>query len=228
MSKKIGLGRNIPPVARTETSFSAGDTYCGGTGCARQWFQAMHALDEGAWEMNDDAEQVILVDAHDRETGHAAKLAAHRQGLLHRAISVSVVDGQGRLLLQRRAREKYHSGGLWTNACCTHPRPGETTDDAAERRLAEELGVVCPLHWVLRTQYRAQVGVELVEHEVVHLYHGLYIGEIRPDSKEVEAFVWTSREILLSDLEKRPEDYTYWFKHYVRCFADRLFFGAAA
>jgi isopentenyl-diphosphate delta-isomerase len=188
----------------------------------------MHALDEGTWEMNDDAEQVILVDAHDRETGHAAKLAAHRQGLLHRAISVSVVDGQGRLLLQRRAREKYHSGGLWTNACCTHPRPGETTDDAAERRLAEELGVVCPLHWVLRTQYRAQVGVELVENEVVHLYHGLYIGEIRPDSKEVEAFVWTSREILLSDLEKRPEDYTYWFKHYVRCFADRLFFGAAA
>ena len=89
--------------------------------------------------MNDDAEQVILVDAHDRETGHAPKLAAHRQGLLHRAISVSVVDAQGRLLLQRRAREKYHSGGLWTNACCTHPRPGETTDDAAERRLAEDL-----------------------------------------------------------------------------------------
>ena len=131
--------------------------------------------------MNDDAEQVILVDAHDRETGHAPKLAAHRQGLLHRAISVSVVDAQGRLLLQRRAREKYHSGGLWTNACCTHPRPGEATDGAAERRLAEELGVVCPLHWVLRTHYRARVGVELVENEVVHLYHGVYIGEIPPE-----------------------------------------------
>ena len=133
-----------------------------------------------------------------------------------------------RLLLQRRAREKYHSGGLWTNACCTHPGPGETTDDAAERRLAEELGVVCPLHWVLRTHYRARVGVELVENEVVHLYHGLYVGEVRPDAQEVEGFIWTPRETLLSDIENRPEDYTYWFKHYVRSFADRLFLGAAA
>jgi isopentenyl-diphosphate delta-isomerase len=178
--------------------------------------------------MNDDAEQVILVDAQDREIGRAAKLAAHRQGLLHRAISVSLVDPQGRLLLQRRAREKYHSGGLWTNACCTHPRPGETTDDAAERRLAEELGVVCPLHWVLRTHYRARVGAELVENEVVHLYHGLYVGEVRPDAQEVEGFIWTPRETLLSDIENRPENYTYWFKHYVRSFADRLFLGAAA
>ena len=144
-------------LARTETSYSAGTHIAAGL-AAREWFQAMHALDEGVREMNDDAEQVILVDARDRETGHAPKLAAHRQGLLHRAISVSVVDAQGRLLLQRRAREKYHSGGLWTNACCTHPRPGETTDNAAERRLTEELGVVCPLHWVLRTQYRARVG----------------------------------------------------------------------
>src|ERR1700729_4100405 len=130
--------------------------------------------------MNDDAEEEILVDAHGGETGHAAKLAAHRPGLLHRAISVSIVDPQGRLLLQRRARAKYHSGGLWTNACCTHPRPGETTHEAAERRLSEELGVVCPLHWVLRTHYRARVGAELVEDEIVHLYHGLYVGEVRP------------------------------------------------
>ena len=178
--------------------------------------------------MNDNAEHVILVDAQDRDVGRAPKLAAHRQGLLHRAVSVSIVDPQGRLLLQRRARSKYHSGGLWTNACCTHPRPGETTDQAAERRVAEELGVVCPLHWVLRTQYRARVGGELVENEIVHLYHGLYFGEVRPDPGEVEAFVWTARETLLLDVERRPEEYTYWFKHYVSSFADRLFLGAAA
>ena len=89
--------------------------------------------------------------------------------------------------------------------------------------LAEELGVVCPLHWVLRTHYRARVGDELVENEVVHLYHGLYVGEVRPDAQEVEGFIWTPRETLLSNIENRPEDYTYWFKHYVRSFADRLF-----
>ena len=178
--------------------------------------------------MNDETEQVILVDAQDREVGRAAKMAAHRQGLLHRAISVCVVDPEGRMLLQRRARDKYHSGGLWTNACCTHPRPGETADEAASRRLAEELGVVCPLQWMLRTHYRAHVGEALIENEVVHLYQGLYLGAVQPDAREVEAFAWTSRETLLSDIEKRPDDYTYWFKHYVRSFADRLFLGAAA
>jgi len=178
--------------------------------------------------MNEEAEQLILVDAQDREIGRAAKLAAHRQGLLHRAVSVSVVDPRGRLLLQRRARDKYHSGGLWTNACCTHPRPGETTDEAAQRRLAEELGVVCPLRWVLRTQYRAPVGGGLIENEIVHIYGGLYSGEVRPDAREVDAFAWTPRETLMSDIEERPEDYTYWFKYYMRSFADRLFLGAAA
>ncbi len=177
--------------------------------------------------MNDDEENVILVDAQDREMGRAPKLSAHRQGLLHRAISVCVVDSEGRMLLQRRALGKYHSGGLWTNACCTHPRPGETAGDAAERRLAEELGVVCPLNWILRTHYRAPVG-DLVENEVVHLFHGIYEGEVRPDPSEVEAFAWTPRDVLLLDIERRPDDYTYWFKHYVRSFADRLFVGAAA
>ncbi len=92
----------------------------------------------GRPNMNDAGEQVVLVDLDDREIGDAPKLAAHRQGQLHRAISVSIVDPRGRMLLQRRARDKYHSGGLWTNACCTHPRGGETVQEAAERRLFEE------------------------------------------------------------------------------------------
>jgi isopentenyl-diphosphate delta-isomerase len=178
--------------------------------------------------MNDNDEEVILVDLNDREVGHAPKLAAHRQGLLHRAISACVVDAQGRMLLQRRAREKYHSGGLWTNACCTHPRRGEAVKEAAERRLFEELGVSCPLHWILRTHYRAPVSGDLVEDEVVHLFHGFYAGDVNPDAREVEAFDWMTRETLLSNIDKNPENYTYWFKHYVRSFADRLFLGAAA
>ena len=121
--------------------------------------------------MNDAGEQVeILVDIDDREIGQAPKLAAHKEGRLHRAISVSIVDDGGRMLLQRRARGKYHSGGLWTNACCTHPRRGETVNEAAERRLYfEEFGVSCSLHWLLRTHYRAPVG-DLIENEVVHLF----------------------------------------------------------
>lgn len=172
-------------------------------------------------------EQVILVDLEDREIGHAPKLAAHQRGELHRAISVCVVDSRGRMLLQRRALGKYHSGGLWTNACCTHPRHGEAVDVAAERRLFEELGVSCPLHWVLRTHYRAAVG-DLVENEVVHLFHGHYSGDVRPNPSEVDAFRWTTREALLRDLEARPGDYTYWFKYYMTNFADRMFLGAAA
>jgi isopentenyl-diphosphate delta-isomerase len=173
--------------------------------------------------MNDDDEKVILVDLQDREIGRAPKLAAHRKGLLHRAISVCVLDPRGRMLLQRRARDKYHSGGLWTNACCTHPRPGEPVAEAAERRLREELGVSCPLQWTLRTHYRAPVGGDLIENEVVHLFHGIYVGEVRPDQSEVDAVAWTPREALLSDIENRPADYTFWFKHYVRSFENALF-----
>ena len=95
--------------------------------------------------MNDALEQVILVDMDDREIGRAGKLEAHRQGQLHRAVSICIVDGEGRMLLQRRAAVKYHSPGLWANACCSHPRPGEATLAAALRRLPEELGFSCAL-----------------------------------------------------------------------------------
>ena len=178
--------------------------------------------------MNDDSEEVILVDTQDREIGHFPKLEAHRQGLLHRAISVCVVDRQGRMLLQRRASDKYHSGGLWTNACCTHPRPGESVAEAAGRRLEEELGVSCELDWILRTHYEAPVSDGLIENEVVHLFHGFYSGEVTPDAREVDSFVWTSRKTLLMDIEKRPQDFTYWFRYYIKSFADRLFLGVAA
>lgn len=173
--------------------------------------------------MDDRQEQVILVDADDREIGRADKLLAHRRGDRHRAISVCVTDSRGRMLLQQRALGKYHSGGLWTNACCTHPRPGEATAEAASRRLEEELGVVSSLRYLFTTHYRANVGKGLIEDEMVHLFHGSYDGTIRPDASEVADYGWFSQEFLISDIERRPEAYTYWFKYYVRSYADVIF-----
>jgi isopentenyl-diphosphate Delta-isomerase len=178
--------------------------------------------------MDDTEEQIILVDAEDREIGLAPKLAAHRQGLMHRAISAVVLDGRGRMLLQRRALGKYHSGGLWTNACCTHPRAGETVEAAARRRLREELGVECDLRWALRTHYRADVGNGLIEDEVVHLFVGLYDGAVTPNPDEVASFEWMSRSDLRARISADPEAYTYWFRHYMRSFADEMFSALAA
>ncbi len=178
--------------------------------------------------MIDIDETIILVDDQDCETGLAPKIEAHALGLRHRAISVCILDERGRMLLQQRARDKYHSGGLWTNACCTHPRPGEAVADAARRRLREELGVECELKFVLRTHYRADVGNGLIEDEVVHLFLGAFVGEVTPDPAEVAGYDWVSRADLRACIAAHPEDYTYWFKHYMRCYADQMFSGLAA
>jgi isopentenyl-diphosphate Delta-isomerase len=161
-----------------------------------------------------DGERVVLVDAEDRETGTAGKLEAHRRGLLHRAISVLIRDPQGRLLLQKRHAGKYHSGGLWTNCCCSHPRPGEAPLDAAHRRLKEEMGFDCLLEPLGLTSYRAAVGDGLTEHEVVHLFSGTYDGPVAPDPCEADGFAWTDAEELAKDLAARPDHYTPWFRHY--------------
>jgi isopentenyl-diphosphate delta-isomerase len=173
--------------------------------------------------MNDANEQIILVDEDDREIGLADKLEAHKQGARHRAISVCVTDDEGRMLMQRRALDKYHSGGLWTNACCTHPRSGETAFEAASRRLEEELGVVCPLQFLFVTHYRAEVGKGLVEDEMVHLFNGLYNGAVRPDESEVLDYGWFSPQFLVADVGQHPEKYTYWFRQYVFRHADAIF-----
>ena len=178
--------------------------------------------------MNRSIEQVILVDADDREIGQAEKLLAHRLGHRHRAISVCVFDEEGRMLLQRRAKGKYHSAELWTNTCCTHPRPGETVLNAARRRLHEELGVVCELHWSLRTHYRARVGSGLIEDEVVHLFVGRYAGPVSPDPQEVAEYAWRTREDIRVDIEASPESYTYWFRDYIRRHADQIFASSPA
>jgi isopentenyl-diphosphate Delta-isomerase len=175
--------------------------------------------------MDENEELVILVDARDREIGQQWKFVAHQRGDRHRAISVCVTDARGRMLLQRRAASKYHSGGLWTNACCTHPRPGELVAVAAERRLREELGIACPLQFLFNTHYEAPVGANLIENEIVHVFHGEYSGLVVPNPIEVDDVAWVSRKELLSDIDNRPECYTYWFNHYVRVFGEAIFDG---
>jgi isopentenyl-diphosphate delta-isomerase len=154
-------------------------------------------------------ERVILVDERDRQVGEADKLDVHRQGRLHRAFSAFVLDGAGRVLLQRRAAAKYHSGRLWSNTCCGHPRPGEETRAAAERRLAEEMGFQCPLEAAGAFVYRAQLR-GLVEHEYDHVFRGRFDGDPRPDPAEVEAWRWITREALEAGLAAHPRDYSVW------------------
>jgi isopentenyl-diphosphate Delta-isomerase len=164
----------------------------------------------------DEEDQVILVDVHDRAIGAAPKLAAHRNGLLHRAVSVQLRDHDGRLLLQKRHIGKYHSGGLWSNTCCSHPRPGEDTAAAAQRRLLEEMGIACPLTPLFTTSYRAAVDNGMTENEVVHCFGGRYAGDVRPDPREAEDHAWMHRDDLRQDVKETPERYSAWFRIYVR------------
>ncbi|HEX8282914.1 MAG TPA: isopentenyl-diphosphate Delta-isomerase [Pyrinomonadaceae bacterium] len=157
-------------------------------------------------------ERVILVDECDRELGVAGKMSAHTEGALHRAFSVFIFDGAGRLLLQRRARGKYHSGGLWSNTACGHPRPGEPTATAARRRLREEMNLDCELREAFEFVYRAELGGALVEHEYDHVFVGTDDSEPEPDPSEVEEWRWVSMNELRRGLRDEPESYSFWLK----------------
>lgn len=158
-----------------------------------------------------DFSQLILVDEEDRALGTAEKLAAHQQGLLHRAFSIFIVNGKGELLLQQRAMGKYHSGGLWTNTCCSHPAPGEDTEAAAHRRLQEEMGFDAALKPVFVLRYQAEVGNDLVENEYDHVYAGSYEGEVTTNPEEAMDWKWIGSEKLKQWVAERPEDFTKWF-----------------
>ncbi len=155
-------------------------------------------------------ERVVLVDECDREIGTEEKLAAHTAGVLHRAFSVFVFDGAGKVLLQRRARTKYHSAGRWANTCCGHPRPGEAVPAAAARRLVEEMGFSCPLRCVRSVLYRAGVGSGLVEHEYDHIFVGCFEGTPAPDPSEVEEWRWSSIETVADDVVEHAAHYATW------------------
>ncbi len=157
-------------------------------------------------------EQVVLVNELDQEIGLMEKMEAHEKALLHRAFSVFVFNGQGELLLQQRALTKYHSGGLWTNTCCSHPRPNETVLDAANRRLVEEMGFATPLEKVLDFIYLAEFSNGLTEHEFDHVYIGHYNGPIVPNPNEVNAFEYRTMESIQASLDAKEGLFTAWFE----------------
>jgi len=158
-------------------------------------------------------EHVILVDEDDVAVGRAEKMEAHRRGLLHRAFSVILLH-DGKILLQRRALGKYHSGGLWANAACGHPRPGEAVEVAARRRLREEMGIDCALQWRGTTHYACDLDQGMSENEIVHLFFGDHEGPVDPDPQEVMDWKWRDIDALRAEAAASP-DYTYWLKAYV-------------
>jgi isopentenyl-diphosphate delta-isomerase len=157
-------------------------------------------------------EYVILVNENDQEIGKMEKQEAHEKGLLHRAFSVFIFNDQKELLLQQRALTKYHSAGLWTNTCCSHPRVNETIVDAAHRRLQEEMGFDCLLEVKTSFIYKADFDNGLTEHEFDHVLVGNFNGEVIINSAEVASYKWVELDWLKQDMVKNPNTYTAWFK----------------
>lgn len=157
-------------------------------------------------------EHVILVDESDSELGTMEKMKAHRKGLLHRAFSAFVFNSKGELLLQQRAHSKYHSAGLWTNTCCSHPRLGESVEKAAERRLTEEMGMNCSLTTHFSFMYRVTLDNDLIEHELDHVLVGQSDQIPDPDPQEVAAWRYVSLETIKDEIALDESQFTEWFK----------------
>ena len=164
-------------------------------------------------------EFVVLVDQDDQKLGLMEKQQAHVAGLLHRAFSVFVFNSKGELMIQQRAASKYHSPTLWTNTCCSHPRDNETYEQAAHRRLEEEMGFDCELDYKFNFIYKAHLENDLIEHELDHVFIGTFDDEPKLNPDEVMAYRWVELDDLKKDMEKNPQNYTAWFKiifeHYV-------------
>ena len=157
-------------------------------------------------------EKVILVDENDNQVGLMPKLEAHQKGLLHRAFSIFIFNSKYELLLQKRASSKYHSGGLWTNTCCSHPREGEDILDAANRRLIEEMGIETSLRKVHEFIYKAELDNDLTEYEFDHVFYGVYNEEPIINKDEADDFKWIDMDSLNEDIKTNGDNYTIWFK----------------
>jgi isopentenyl-diphosphate Delta-isomerase len=156
--------------------------------------------------------EVILVDESDEAIGAMEKMEAHRHGVLHRAFSVFIFNSNGQMLLQQRADTKYHSAGLWTNACCSHPAPGEEIKSAAEKRLQEELGFKAEIKPAFDFIYKVSFDNGLTEHEYDHVFVGYYDGEIKPDEDEVKEWKFMGMDDLAREMEREPDTFTSWFQ----------------
>ena len=157
-------------------------------------------------------EYVVLVNEQDQQIGIMEKMAAHVVPRLHRAFSIFLFNSKGELLMQQRAFSKYHSPGLWTNTCCSHPREGEPMENATARRLMEEMGMTCEMHEVFTFIYQAPVGLGLVEHEFDHVWFGHTDNTPVINTEEVAAWKYMSLDDIANDLKTHPESYTEWFK----------------
>jgi len=163
--------------------------------------------------VSSDAEELILVDADDREIGHLSKAACHDDGgRLHRAFSAFLFDASGALLLQQRATSKRLWPGYWSNSCCSHPRRGESMRTATRRRLEEELNVEADLEFVYKFRYQAAYGDIGSEHELCHVFLGRLDGVVHPNREEIAAIRFLRPDELAAELDMRPERYTPWFR----------------
>lgn len=166
--------------------------------------------------------QVQLVDKQDTPIGAMEKLLAHEKGELHRALSVIIVNSNNEILLQRRALGKYHSPGLWTNTCCSHPHPGEDALEAAKRRLKEEMGMTANLEFVFKFLYKCDFDNGLIEHELDHVFVGKTDDTPHINTDEAMAFSWISIQDLETSMEKNPDEYTFWFKLIIQQYRNSL------
>lgn len=156
--------------------------------------------------------EVILVDENDKKVGTEEKIRVHKEGKLHRAFSIFVFNSEGKLLLQKRAKSKYHSGGLWSNTCCSHPKPNESLEKAIHKRLKTEMGFDCELEEIFNFIYSAEFENGLSESEYDHVFKGEFNGKPDPNPNEAEDWKWISLEELKKDMERNPDKYTYWFR----------------
>ena len=155
-------------------------------------------------------EKIILVNKDNKEVGMEEKIKAHKEGLLHRAFSIFVFNSKGELLLQQRSKSKYHSGGLWSNTVCSHPRVGESYELAIHRRVIEEMGFDCELKKVLEFIYRVDLENGLIENEHDTIFVGEYNGRVAPNLEEVMNYKWISLSLLRKDIKKNPSNYSSW------------------
>ena len=167
-------------------------------------------------------DQVVLVNSKDEPLGTMEKLEAHHKGLLHRAFSVLIFNHKGELLIQKRAKHKYHCGGLWTNTCCSHQRLNEESINAGKRRLQEEMGFTTELVSIGNFIYRVAFPNGLIEHELDHVLIGNYSEDPIPNKEEVEDWRYVSLETLNQEIKMNPNDYTYWFKEIMNRFKEKI------
>lgn len=166
--------------------------------------------------------KLILVDKNDKKIGEEEKLKAHEEGKLHRAFSIIIINSRNQILIQRRAKCKYHCPGLWSNTACSHPSPGKGIEEAARRRLKEEMGFSCRINKIGKFYYKKKFSNGLTENEIDYVFLGRSNKKPRINKEEVSDYKWIYMEDLKKDIRKNPGKYTYWFKLIVKRYFSRI------